>query len=215
MLIVWDRLGLKSKPKGVLHVGANTGEELEIYQKAGVPLVLWFECNRRVLPYLRMNVEGVPGHHVVEAAVSDKDGEELDFHQTNNDASSSLLELGEHLEIYPSIREISKQRVITTTVDSALRAWDYKPEQFDFANLDLQGYELKALRGMTACLPHLQWIYTEVNFSELYKGCCLVGELDDFLEDHGFKRILTADTGLKWGDAYYVKDGFRTKKTNI
>ena len=207
MLITWDRLGLRSTPKGILHLGANTGEELDIYEKARVPLVVWFECNHRVLPYLRMHVECVPGHHVIEAAVSDKDNQEMEFHLTNNDASSSMLELEEHKEVYPAIREIGTQKVITTTVDRALRAWDFKPEQFDFANLDLQGYELKALQGMTSCLPHLQWIYTEVNFSKLYKDCCLIQDMDDFLEECGFKRILTADTGLRWADCLYARKG--------
>jgi FkbM family methyltransferase len=207
MLILWHALGLKETPKGVLHLGANTGEELDIYVKAGIQRVVWVDCNRRTLPYLRMNVEHVPGHVVIEAAVSDEDGEELDFRVTNNNASSSILELGEHQQLYPHIREIDKQRVITITVDRMLKAYDYKLEEFDFVNLDLQGYELKALRGMTELLPNVKWVYTEVNFSHVYKNCCLVDELDGFLAQYGFKRKLTADTGLHWGDAFYAKDG--------
>lgn len=48
-------------------------------------------------------------------------------------------------------------------------------------------------------------IYTEVNFEEVYKGCCLVGELDNFLKEWGFTRVLTDDTPKLWGDALYLK----------
>lgn len=205
MLILWDSLGLSRRPKGILHLGANTGEELETYIKAGIPKVVWFECNKRVLPYLEMNVGATPGHHIIEAAVSDKDGKELEFHLTNNDASSSLLKLGKHKELYPNITEVKTLKVKTRTVDSLLPEHNFKPEEFDFINLDLQGYELKALQGMLTVLPHTQWVYTEVNFGEVYKGCCLVEDLDKFLAQYGFKRKITADTGLLWGDAMYEK----------
>lgn len=199
---------LNRKPKGVLHLGANTGEEADLYDQAGsVQRVVWFECNPAILPFLHMNVDGrfSPQHYVVEAAVADEDGKELNFHITNNNASSSLLELGEHSIQYPDIVETKILPVKTRTVDSVLTEMGWKDEWFDFANLDLQGGELLALHGMQRVLKHLRWVYTEVNFKELYKGCPLVDDITNFLANFGFKQICMADTGCGWGDACYEK----------
>jgi FkbM family methyltransferase len=204
MLMPLQVLGVK--PTGVLHLGASTGEEAEIYQNANVQTVIWFECNPRILQYLHWRVDGIPGHYVVEAAVSEVDGEEVSFNITNNDASSSILNLKDHLKHYPDIHVERTIQLKTRTVDSLLPEHGFRYEQFDFANLDIQGAELQALRGMVKCLKHLRWIYTEVNTQELYEGCALLHEIDDFLAKHGFHQQRIALTHAGWGDAFYMRD---------
>jgi hypothetical protein len=74
------------------------------------------------------------------------------------------------------------------------------------SNLDIQGVELRALKGMESYLDSIQYIYTEVNSDYVYKECCLITELDDYLGQFGFKRVETSwcdNTG--WGDAFYIK----------
>ena len=61
---------------------------------------------------------------------------------------------------------------------------------------------------MEDCLVHLRWIYTEVNFEELYEDCALVNELDCFLGRKHFTRVTTVDTGCGWGDALYQREMF-------
>ena len=52
----------------------------------------------------------------------------------------------------------------------------------------------------------MQYIYTEVNIQEVYKGCNLIGELDDYLRRFGFERVAQQIyTDLGWGDAFYMK----------
>jgi FkbM family methyltransferase len=197
---------LEVAPKGVIHLGANTGEEAELYTaRPSIQRVLWVDCNKRTLPYLHMHVDSLPGHMVAEAAVWNKDDEELTFHVTNNDCSSSLLTLDKHKNFYPQVVEDKSHAVKTVTVDTLLKRLELNPQDFDFANLDLQGTELKALEGMVNTLKHIKWVYTEVNFDKLYTDCCLIAELDNFLASFGFKRTLIADTGMQWGDAFYEK----------
>jgi hypothetical protein len=75
----------------------------------------------------------------------------------------------------------------------------------DFLNLDLQGVELRALRGMEGRLHNFKWIYTEVNKEKLYKGCALVEDIDNFLIGWNFKRVETQWCGnTGWGDALYI-----------
>jgi hypothetical protein len=72
-------------------------------------------------------------------------------------------------------------------------------------NIDVQGYELEVFKGSDKTLNYIDIIYTEVNFNEVYKGCCLITRLDNFLLEYGFKRVLPDSSPGTWGDALYLK----------
>lgn len=79
-------------------------------------------------------------------------------------------------------------------------------EKLNFVNLDIQGVELRALKSMEKYLQHVKYIYTEVNTEQVYKGCNLIGEIDEYLKQFGFVRV--AQQIYKqygWGDAFYIK----------
>ena len=80
-------------------------------------------------------------------------------------------------------------------------------KEFNFLNIDVQGYELEVLRGAEICLENVYYIIVEVNKAELYQGCPMVEEIDDFLSGFGFSRVETEwrHNREKWGDALYVK----------
>ena len=79
-------------------------------------------------------------------------------------------------------------------------------DKYDFLNIDLQGCERFALKGMGDILYNFKWAYLEVNAKEVYKGCALVGEIDEYLLGFGFKRVETKWCGnTGWGDALYIK----------
>ena len=75
--------------------------------------------------------------------------------------------------------------------------------------MDIQGAELLALNGFKEGLKNINYIYLEVNEVEIYKGCPLIGDIDEFLEDLGFERKETHITVQEWGDAFYIH-----KRTN-
>jgi hypothetical protein len=77
---------------------------------------------------------------------------------------------------------------------------------FNFINLDIQGAELKALKGMEEYLHQIDYIYTEVNSDYVYEGCALIGEIDEYLQKFGLIRVETKWCGdYKWGDALYIR----------
>lgn len=63
-----------------------------------------------------------------------------------------------------------------------------------------------ALKGATRSIQYAKAIYLEVNVKELYKNCGLITEIDTFLEQYNFKRVITNITQHGWGDALYVLD---------
>ena len=78
-------------------------------------------------------------------------------------------------------------------------------KKYNFWNFDIQGAELMALKGAGKAIEYAKALYLEVNTEEVYKGGCLISEIDDYLSTYKFKRVLTKMTEYGWGDALYVK----------
>ena len=187
------------KPSGVLHVGAHRGEESLDYQKYDWGNVVWVEAQPDLVLGL-INSMSARENTVIEAAVYDKSGVELKFNFASNGQSSSLLDLGSHARSYPEIKYTRSTTVITKRLDEIIPIVGFA----DFLNIDIQGVELNALKGLGSRINEFKWIYTEVNKSEVYIDCTLIGDLDDYLTGFGFKRISTRWTiGKGWGDALY------------
>ena len=187
-------------PKGVIHDGMYKAEEYPLYHSAGVSTMVFIEANK----YLAHRYAPDDEHcYVVNAAVSDK-VEEVDFHITNNGESSSILELGDHAHIYPHIRNIGNVKMKTATLDSINRRIGLNEGTINILNLDIQGAELKALKGLMDW-RFIEAIFIEISYLEMYKGCALEPEVTQFLEEKGFKKVEEVDTGCGWGDALYIK----------
>jgi FkbM family methyltransferase len=190
---------------GVLHLGAHIGQEAEVYAASGARRVVWVEANPELIETLRKNVSKFPGQSAHQAAVSDLDGLTVDFHLASNGESSSLLRMKTHQKHYPHIPQYASIPVKTTTVDTLLKSAGIPGGELGFLNMDIQGAELKALQGMSDYLPHVRQIYTEVNFEELYEGCCLFQELTVFLLTIGFSLTDLLPIEHGWGEALFVR----------
>lgn len=208
MLIPFDHLFRKYhiKTPGVLHLGANTGQEAEAYQKQGIARVIWVEAIPEVFAVLRRHLGAYPGQIPLLACVSDTDGQEVVFHVSSNQGqSSSILEFGTHLQEHPTVRYVSEFKTQTIRVDTLLAREQLKVGPDWFLNIDLQGAELLALRGMGDLLHQFKYAYIEVNERELYKGCPLTKDIDNYLRNYGFLPKETKMTGSGWGDRHYQR----------
>ena len=72
-------------------------------------------------------------------------------------------------------------------------------------NIDIQGAELLALKGMGDLIKYFDYVYLEVNSDYVYKKCALVHEIDDYLSKYNYVRVETSWTDAKWGDALYIR----------
>jgi FkbM family methyltransferase len=188
---------------GILHVGAHEAEEAPLYRSvAPNARVVWVEANPDLV--VRMQAIGVPD--VYQGLASDRDGEQVDFILTNNMQSSSMLELAEHKREHPDVFEVARIPLTTISLNSLLNR--VAPEfKFNFIALDIQGAELLALRGLgDERLAEVDFVYSEVNERELYKGCAMISDIDAFLMARGFSRLETAMTRHAWGDAFWRRD---------
>lgn len=193
-------------PNGILHVGAHHAEEALSYTESGVHNVLWVEADIETFKELSVIINKYPLHKPYCFAASDVDGQEVDFHVASNGESSSILEMGKHTIHHPHITVVDKKIVKTKKIDTFFEEEDFSPYDYNFLNLDIQGAELLALKGMKNSLEKINYIYTEVNSAEVYKKCAQIEELDEYLSEFGFKRVETKMTPYEWGDAFYIRN---------
>ena len=87
-------------------------------------------------------------------------------------------------------------------------------QDIDVLKLDLQGYELDALKGCEKLLPRIKAITTEVEFVPLYEGQPLFADIDIYLRARGFRFLnlyelwTHPDGQLTAGDAIYLNNIF-------
>lgn len=187
---------------GAFHIGAHDCEELGFYNKLKLANedVIWVDAmNSKVIEAKK---KGIP--NVYNAVITDKDDEEVVFNVSNNIQSSSVLDFGTHSAEYPMIVYIGKIKQQSVTIDTFFERNNLDASKCDFWNFDIQGAELMALKGGEKSIKYAKAIYLEVNEKELYKNCGLVKEIDSFLLERNFKRVLTRMTRYGWGDALYI-----------
>jgi FkbM family methyltransferase len=209
MLIPFDQLFKKYDihTGGVLHLGANKGQEAEHYAAVGVKKVIWVEALPLIFEDLKKHLIRYPHQVALHACVSDVDEKDVMFNIANNEGqSSSFLQFGTHTKEHPTVKYIGQIKMKTKRVDTLLCEAGITLDGDNwFLNADLQGAELLAMKGMGDLFQHFRYAYIEVNTRELYKGCPFVAEIDGFLGKMGFAAMESRMTGSGWGDRFYQK----------
>jgi FkbM family methyltransferase len=206
MLIPFKNITKKYNMKihGILHIGAHNLEELDTYNKHGIKnnKIIWVEA----IPKLaRKNYKRDKTRIIKNFVCCDTDIGKTKLNIANNGQSSSILELGSHKESYPSIKYTDFVEVKNRRIDTMYEE-DGIPKNFaNFLNIDIQGAELLALKGMGKILNYFDYLYLEVNKDYVYKNCALVHEIDEYLLNYNFLRVETKWTNADWGDALYIR----------
>lgn len=208
MLIDFNTIVRKyGRPKGILHVGANTGQEAPVYHRY-VNKVVWIEALPHVYDKLIQNVKRY-GDICVNACVHEEDNKQVIFFESNNESqSSSFLELGTHKTAHPEVKYVKEHIMRTTRLDTLLENSEIIDlgHGLDFLAMDIQGAEMLALKGLGSRLNQFKWVYLEVNTQEVYKGCALLPEIDKYLTSYGYqKKEERIFKSWGWGDCLYAK----------
>lgn len=192
---------------GVCHVGAWKAKEISTYRRefGNVP-VTFIEANKRLETHIVDSISGftnVDYRMVAAGSHSGVGSLSLDKSGGRRGQSSSLLKPKEHLKRYPRIKFDIPSEVRVYPLDEIMEGKD-----FNFLNIDVQGYELEVLRGAVKCLENVYSIIVEVNRGELYEDCPMVNDVDNFLSGFGFSRVETEwrHNREKWGDALYTRE---------
>lgn len=111
---------------------------------------------------------------------------EAEIHVSARADSSSLLPIGELQDsFFPGTREAGTRTIEVRRLDEVVSADDLVGSSL--LKIDVQGFELELLRGAESLLSHIDAIYVECSFVELYTGQALAADVIAFLSERGFR----------------------------
>lgn len=184
--------------RGTIHAGAHMGEETAVYEKYKFGPIIWIEAIPELAEQLRLKVNHPDS--VINATLWSSPGETLSLKITNFTGSSSVFDLAHHLVAHPQVSKERELLVTTTTIDNLALVG-----KTNLLVLDLQGAEYQAIQGSTNTIKNLDYVVSEVNRKELYKGIRLIHDFDKLLDAFDFERVATRWTRFGWGEALFIR----------
>lgn len=202
MLLDLNELILKYhlKIKGVIHIGAHHGQEHNLYKEHNINKIVYFEPLKSNFDVLQKTV-GSDAILYNLALGNDNKEIEMFVESANMGQSSSILEPDLHIKQYPHITFNNKEVVEMKKLDDI----DLDINNYNFINIDVQGYELEVFKGAINTLRNVDYIISEINRDELYKECARIEDLQSFLKDFGFELVESNWVGGSWGDGFFIK----------
>ncbi len=171
-------------PQVIYDIGANVGTwsllAKALFPAASIhafePLVMHHEALEKAM----QNISDINLHKVALGSNACT----LNMQVTSFSDAPSLLEIAETTEKGFGITKEREEKVEVVPLDEYVSTT--KLPLPDLIKLDIQGYELEAMRGGENCLHHAKFIICEVSFLELYKGQALSHDIVEFLHQRGF-----------------------------
>jgi len=202
--------------RGVLHVGAHYGLELESYIAAGFEAIVFVEPSPLVLDHLRAHVRhwnewfevlearwGLPRRpriEIIECAASNRNGT-AEMYLTELEMLSSL-----NAPIEPWMRVQSRVSVECAPIDALLAEHGWSVADFSLLNIDVQGHEVEALDGAAALLRAVDAVLVELNQRQRYADGADPEAVHALLEAAGLQRVgHTAHGDGAVADAVFVR----------
>jgi FkbM family methyltransferase len=188
---VIEKLGLDT----VVDIGANRGQFAlcirRLYPKARI---FSFEPLRKPAETYRKLFDKDPLVRLFNKAISNAPGS-ADMYVSRWDVSSSILPFAQaQHDNFPFTDEARKETVAVATLSACLDQDSIKGAAL--LKLDVQGYELMALRGCEELLDKFRYVYVEASFIELYVGQALATDVIAYLFAKGFKLICVANPSM-------------------
>lgn len=171
----------------IIDVGANEGQFAARLIELGFRgRILSFEPISEVYQTLVKNASAFPQWETVNMGIGSEE-RELVLNVSENLASSSLFAVDKKsLEADPTTRTTRQERIRVTTIDKFLSDHTSLNKEL-LLKLDIQGFELEALKGSSNSLSQFRLIQVELSFIKVYEGAPLYREVISFLEEHNFE----------------------------
>ena len=190
----------------VFDVGANRGQSIERFRRAFQrPVIHAFEPGREAFAELQRRYAGTSGVILNNTALGSRP-ESRTFLDNDHDDMSSFLE--------PSVTawgEIkSRYPVDVITLDDYCDS--HSIDRIDLLKIDTQGFDLQVLEGAQRMMRKaaIHMVFTEVIFSEMYKGLPRFDETYAFFADRGYTLVSFYDfyyqhDRASWTDALFIR----------
>ena len=189
--------------KGVIQIGAHYAEEYEGYVSQGIKDFVFFEPIKANFKKLEKILDGKPENILLyNLAIGNMDGMIKMYTETTHQGKScSILKPHLHTKQYPDIIYDGIEMVRINKLDNI----PYNRDLYDHLHMDLQGYELEALKGAEESLKYIKTATIEVYRAELFKDCPMIEDIVRYLMDRGFNLMEVFWRGNTWGDAKFTR----------
>lgn len=173
---------------GIIHIGANRGQESYRYYNEGNRKVIFIEAHPGILPSLIDRISKYENQKAIQALVTDEDGKEYDFFYDDNNSgqSCSLFDFHLHKKMFPRVTMAGTIKLIGKTLPTILKENNINLEEYKHINMDVEGAELLVLKGASSILHNFETIILEASDFESRIGQPFLKDIDEFMTSHNF-----------------------------
>jgi FkbM family methyltransferase len=179
--------------KGVIHIGANVGQERNEYKDLNV---LWIEPIPDIFNILSDNIKSYPKQTALNYLISDKDDHLFDFYVSSQHVRSSMLEFTNHHFKDKGFEHTESLKLKSIRMDTLIDKHNINLNDYDVLVTDCQGADYQVLKSFGSYIKHFKYVKSEVMISEIYKGIILEDEINKYMSDCGFSLI--SDNEYVW-----------------
>lgn len=208
----------KEEVKTIFELGSrDLKDAIELLRYFGGKLYA-FECNPDCLNECEKNMDCLSNEekqnlNLVKKAVCIENGITkffpFDLEKYDNMGSSSLLKIDFTLrnENDPDFcRENPQKEIIVDGIRLDTYLEENNIARIDLLCIDLQGYELNALKSLGKHLENVKYIITECSITNTYIDGAIFSDLNNYLEKFNFRYICSNTFGSTF--PYLKKNGF-------
>ena len=210
----------KGRVSTIVDAGAAIGKTAQTYHRYfPQATIIAFEPFPSAFAQLQHTARETCGDRVTcePFALSDVPGEAVLHTNAQPDTNSLLPPAADGAKWWRNGRVDAQQEVRVQITSLDVYAQSHHLSHIDILKMDIQGGELKALRGAEALLARqgIGMIYTEVLFTTLYEGQGGFGSIVQYLEERGYRlfdlfdKRYAPDGSLKWADALFVSKAYQ------
>ena len=175
---------------GLIHVGANLGQERRYYWLLGLD-VAWVEPIIETYQQLVDNIASYDRQRAFNVLLSEADGQEYEFRIANQGAgSSSILPFKDHSTIWPDIQYVESRVIRSVMLQTLMKQEHLSTDVYQALTLDVEGAELLVLKGGGDLLKGFKYIKCEVADFPSRTGAPTSADLDAFLRSVGFAQLM-------------------------
>lgn len=189
----WDILAtLPALPEEhvVLDLGARNGWFLQCWKDyAPKAVVHAFEPDEAAYKRLEKRYSTDESVYLSEKGIGAGESLETFYHFAGSEVSSSFLKPNQSVwdEIQYQTGVVEERMLEITTLDAYCEQLNIK--SVFLIKIDIQGYELEALRGSLAVLSRTDYLLVESSIKPLYENAANFTEVHQFMVDQGFHMM--------------------------
>jgi FkbM family methyltransferase len=181
-LFLEDIKARKFIPKGIIDVGANSGEwtQMALSVFPNTPVIM-IEPQDEMEPFLNEVIKRIPNTYFIKAGAGREPGELVQTIWEDHAGSSFLPTVNPE-----SLKAGKQRRTKIITIDDALAASfpQFVPE---LVKLDIQGFELEALSGAKTLFGKTEMFILEAALFSAMPNQPLVREIISFMFERGYE----------------------------